>query len=68
MGERSLFKIPKHLLNSLYLLRTLRARASKTKLMYTVNAFRAIQRRLSLDLREMGTRDRVNGDATIVEP
>jgi hypothetical protein len=46
----------------------LRARDVKTKLLYTLNAFRAIQRRLALELREMGSRDRVMGDAKIVQP
>lgn len=42
LGGNSIYRIPSHLLNSLYLLQTLSARGNKTKLMYTVNAFRAI--------------------------
>jgi hypothetical protein len=60
--------VPEHLLQSAYLLQCLRARDFSTKLLYTLNAFRAIQRRLSLELREMGSRDRVLGDADIVNP
>lgn len=44
------------------------AREQKTKLLYTLNTFRAIQRRLTLELREMGTRDKVLGDAFLVKP
>jgi hypothetical protein len=40
----------------------LNARSPKTKLLYTLNAFRAIQRRITLELRELGTRDRIIGD------
>lgn len=40
----------------------LRIRNSKIKLLHTLNAFRSIQRRMTLDLRELGTRDRALGD------
>lgn len=33
-----------------------------------MNAFRAIQKRLAIELREMGTRDRVLGDVNILGP
>jgi hypothetical protein len=39
---------------------------AKTRLMYTLNYFRAIQKRLALDLREFGTRDRI--DAHLANP
>lgn len=58
----SLHEIPNHLLCAQYMLQTLNAREQKTKLLYTLNAFRAIQRRITLELREMGTRDRILGD------
>ena len=64
----SLHDIPQHLLFANYLLQTLEARQQKTKLLYTLNSFRSIQRRLTLELREMGTRDRVLGDAQLVMP
>ena len=64
----SLQEIPQHLLFANYLLRCLDAREQKTKLLYTLNSFRAIQRRITLELREMGTRDRVLGDAHLVKP
>lgn len=44
------------------------ARENKIKLLHILNAFRTIQRRLTLELREMGTRDRVLGDAELVRP
>jgi len=56
-------EIPQHLLFANYLLQCLDAREQKTKLLYTLNTFRAVQRRLTMELREMGTRDRVLGDA-----
>jgi hypothetical protein len=50
------------------LLDTLQAREYKIKLMHTLNTFRSIQRRLTFDLREFGTRDRVVGDADYIKP
>ena len=38
------------------------------KLLYTLNCFRSIQKRMTLDLREFGTRDRVMGDINNVKP
>jgi hypothetical protein len=64
----SMHEIPQHLLFANYLLQCLSAREQKTKLLYTLNTFRAIQRRLTLELREMGTRDKVLGDAFVVKP
>jgi len=46
----------------------LKAREHKTKLLYTLNAFRSVQKRIALELRELGTRDRVNFDVNIIEP
>lgn len=46
----------------------LKARDHKTKLLYTLNAFRSIQKRIALELRELSTRDRVNFDVNIVTP
>jgi hypothetical protein len=57
-----------HLLQSLYILNYLKVRDAKTKLLYTLNAFRAVQKRVTLELREMGTRDRVMGDALFLGP
>ena len=42
------------------------SRDAKTKILYSLNYFRAIQKRLMMDLREVGTRDRVLGD--VVDP
>lgn len=46
----------------------LKSREQKTKLLYTLNAFRSIQKRIALELRELTTRDRVDFDTQIVEP
>ena len=66
--KNSLFETTQHLLFAHYLLTALTARESKTKLLYTLNAFRSIQKRLTLDLRELGTRDRVMGDINYNKP
>ena len=50
------------------MLKYLKARDAKTKLLYTLNAFRAVQKRVTLEMREMGTRDRVMGDAMFLGP
>ena len=47
------------------MLRYHRIRDNKIKLLYGLNVFRAIQKRLTLDLREMATRDRILGDCNI---
>lgn len=46
----------------------LKTRQHKTKLLYILNAFRSIQKRIALELRELATRDRVSFDCNIVEP
>ena len=68
LSSTSIHEIPQHLLFANYLLQCLNAREQKTKLLYTLNTFRAIQRRITLELREMGTRDKVLGDASLVKP
>jgi hypothetical protein len=45
-----------------------KAREHKTKLLYTLNAFRSIQKRIALELRELASRDRVSFDAKVVQP
>lgn len=40
----------------------MQSRDNKIKLLYGLNYFRSIQKRLMLDLREFGTRERVLGD------
>lgn len=51
-----------------YLLLCLSSRDKKNQLLYTLNAFRAIQKRITLELREFGSRDRVMGDCNIMKP
>lgn len=53
---------------SLYMVKYLRAREARVKLLYTLNMFRAVQKRLTLELREMGTRDRVMADCFYLSP
>jgi hypothetical protein len=50
------------------MLKYLRAREARIKLLYTLNMFRAVQKRLTLELREMGTRDRVMADCIYLSP
>ena len=61
-SDQSFLQIPQHLESAMNMLLCLRLRKSKIKLLHSLNAFRSIQRRLTLDIREMGTRDRVLGD------
>lgn len=68
IDKNSLYQVPQHLLFSHYLMTCLQARDAKTKLLYTLNAFRAIQKRITIELRELGTRDRVMGDCNSVKP
>ena len=42
------------------------SRDCKTKILYSLNYFRSIQKRIMLDLREFGTRERVLGD--VIDP
>jgi hypothetical protein len=68
LDSKSLEVVPHHLIFSKNLLDCVSARDNKIKLMHTLNTFRSIQRRLTLDLREMGTRDRVMGGAELIKP
>ena len=65
--KNSLFDTNQYLLFAHYLLSALSGRDAKTKLLYTLNAFRSIQKRITLELREQGSRDRVMGDCNIVK-
>lgn len=56
--------LPSHLLTSYYTLRFIKSRDSKTRLLYTLNYFRSVQKRLALDLREFATRDRIDAHQT----
>ena len=66
--KNSLFEATQHLLFAHYLLQCITAREKKTQLLYTLNAFRSIQKRITLELRELGTRDRAMGDCNLVKP
>ena len=64
MPTESLRILPSHLLSAYYTLRFIKSRDAKTKILYTLNYFRAIQKRIAIDLREFGTRDRIDGSST----
>ena len=68
VNKNSLYETPQQLLFSNYLLNCLKARDHKTKLLYTLNAFRSVQKRLAIELRELGSRDRVTFDCNMVKP
>ena len=52
------------MVNSYSTLRYMESRENKTKILYCLNYFRAIQKRLVIDLREFQTRERIAGDIT----
>lgn len=54
------------MIHAYYILRHMKSRDYKTKMMYSLNYFRAIQKRMMLDLREFATRERILGD--LVQP
>lgn len=62
VNKNSFFNLPLHLVQSFSTLRCMASRDNKTKILYMLNYFRAVQKRLMLDLREFGTRERVLGD------
>lgn len=63
--KHSLYEVQHHLLFADYLLKCLKARDAKTRLLYTLNAFRSLQKRIALELRQLNTRDRVNLDTVV---
>jgi hypothetical protein len=52
--------VPQHLVVTFNTLRYMESRDAKTRLLYYLNYFRAVQKRFALDLREFGTRDRID--------
>lgn len=64
--KSSLLTLQSNLVQSLNTLRYMNSREAKTKILYALNYFRSIQKRLMLDLREFGTRERVLGD--VIDP
>jgi len=54
--------MPQHLITAFYVLRHMKSRDYKIKLLYCLNYFRSVQKRMMLDLREFGTRERIYGD------
>lgn len=66
--KNSLFEVPQHLLFSNYLMNHLKAKDKKCSLLYLLNAFRSMQKHITLELRELATRDRVMGECNLVKP
>ncbi len=62
LSNLSLRYMPQHLITAYYILRHMKSRDYKIKLLYCLNYFRSIQKRMVLDLREFGTRERIYGD------
>ena len=60
MSKTGLRMTPQHLLVSFFTLRYMKTRDNKTKILYALNFCRAVQKRLCLDLREFGTRERID--------
>jgi len=50
------------------MLKYLKAKDHRLKLLYILNAIRGIQKRITLEMREMGTRDRVMEDSVYLGP
>jgi hypothetical protein len=67
-SENYFFNLPDHLIHAYYMLRHLKIRDYKTKILYTLNYYRSIQKRLTLDLHEISTRDRVGSDQELKPP
>jgi len=67
-SDNHFFNLPDHLIHAYYMLRHLRIRDYKVKIMYALNYYRSIQRRMAFDLHEMSTRDRVLGDQEFKPP
>lgn len=62
------FNLPEHLVHTYYMLRHLKIRDYKVKIMYALNYYRSVQRRLTFDMHEMSTRDTVLGDQEFKAP
>ena len=60
MSRSGLRNTAHHLLVSFFTLRYMKSRDNKIKILYALNFARAMQKRLCLDLREFGTRERVD--------
>lgn len=60
INKQSMKFLPAHLIVSYYTLRFINSKDAKTRILYNLNYFRSIQKRLALDLREFGTRERVD--------
>ena len=64
--EPLLEPLPSHIVKGYYTLRHLKARNFKIKLLHALNYMRSVQRRLTYDMLEMGTRDKLMGDVEVI--
>jgi hypothetical protein len=60
--------IPHHIAKAFYLLRYLKTRDKKVKIMNALNYMREIQKKLTLEMLELGSRDRINGENEKIYP
>ena len=60
--------MPAHIIKAYYTLRLLKSRDYKIRLLHVLNYFRSIQKRLAFDVSEFYTREKANGDVSIVPP
>lgn len=60
----SFYNLNKTLAQSMITLRYMKSREHKTQVQYALNYFRSIQKRITVDLREFATRERMLGDVT----
>lgn len=60
--------IQTHVIKAYYTMKMLKAREFKIKLLHTLNYFRSIQKRLSLDVSEYYSREKAIGDLEIITP
>lgn len=67
-SDNYFFRLPDHMLHAYYMLRHLKIRDFKTKILYALNYFRSIQKRFTLDLEELYTRDKVVSDQELKPP
>lgn len=69
LSKDSILRIlPRHYIQSMYTLRHMKMKDTKTKLLYVLNFFRAIQKRITLDLREFAGREIVSENVDIKSP
>ncbi|CAG9310909.1 unnamed protein product [Blepharisma stoltei] len=64
-GEEDLIELPTQCIKALYTLKLLKSRNLKQKLIDMLNVYRSIQRRLSFDISDLGSREQLKPDAEL---